>query len=90
MKVLAVVDREKFIVEISQTEVEKVMDKYYAKPPFPDLKVGDMLDLSLGYNFRSDIRSVCNEMRDAMKKFDSARNTLLQFATMVNSQGDEN
>ena len=87
MKVIGLVNSSTYLVEVSHCEIEKVFDKYYNK--LEKLNVGDALDLGDGYNFRVDIKNACNEMRDAMKAFDSKRVTMLRFAEMVGDLPDD-
>lgn len=83
MKVIGTISSGRFLAEITQEEVEKVFDKHYATPRFADLKVGSEINLADGYIFRSDIRSACKSMEDAMKQFHRAQATLLRFSEMV-------
>ncbi len=87
MKVIALVDGSTYLVQVGHSELEKVFDKYYNK--LEKLKVGDQIDLGEGYNFRSDIKKACDDMRDAMKSFDSKRVTMLRFAEMVSELPEE-
>lgn len=87
MKVIGMASSDTYLVQVSHTELEKVFDKYFGK--LSQLKVGDEIDIGAGYNFRSDIQHACNEMRDAMKAFDSKRITMLRFAEMVGALPEE-
>lgn len=86
MKVLALVDSDTYLVEVSHSEIEKVFDKYYGK--LDKLKVGAKIDLSEGYEFRTDIKAACRAMQEAMEKFDLKRETLFQFAELIAKQKD--
>jgi hypothetical protein len=72
-----------YICIISHTEVEKVVGKYYGN--LKRLDIEETIDLGVGYDFRSDIVSTCQSMKEAMKSFERSKNTLLQFANMVTS-----
>ena len=47
------------------------------------MKVGDVIELSAGHNFRGDIKRACDDMTQAFKAFEKAQSTLLRFASMV-------
>lgn len=83
MKVIGLIRSGLYIAEISQEEIEKVMGKYYATPRFSELKIGSVIDLDDGYNYRSDIQSVCRSMTESMKSFEKAQDTLLRFSNMI-------
>ena len=83
MKVIGTANGSDYIVQVSHSELEKVMGKYYGK--MPNLKVGDEMNLGTGYNFTSDIQKACGEMTDAMKAFKSAQETMRSFALMVSA-----
>lgn len=70
-----------YICEISAEEVRKVLGKAYADRPV--FGIGDTVNLAAGYDFRSDIRDVCNDMTRAMQGFAKAQQTLQRFAMMV-------
>jgi hypothetical protein len=73
-----------FIALVGSSELQKVFDKYYNDKGWQEPKVGDVIDLSAGHDFRNEIRGACESMASAMKKFSSAQQTLLRFAQMVN------
>ena len=81
MKVLGTGPDGTYFVSVSHTELEKLCDKYYNK--LKRLEIGDDFDLGAGYNYREDIKRVCQEMMDSMKAFERARETLTKFAHMV-------
>ena len=76
-----------YIAIVSHIELEKLFDKYYGN--LPRMKVGDAVDLGAGYNFRRDIKSVCEKMESATKAFHDAQATMLKFAVMVGQLPDE-
>ena len=88
MKILGEVSRDTYIVEIKKTEIEKIFDKYFDKLNY-DLKVGSEINLGAGYDFRSDIKRVCQEMITTMKSFENAQTTLHNFAVMVSELSDD-
>lgn len=81
MKILATVNSEVYLAEVTHTELEKLTDKYYGK--LPKLGVGLTMDLGAGHDFRAEIKSACRSMVEAQQQFERARNSLLAFAVMV-------
>ncbi len=81
MKVIGMADREQYLVVVSHTELEMVAGKYYGN--MERLKVGDSMDLGAGYSYRSDIKSACDGMAQAVQGFERAQKTLMKFALLV-------
>lgn len=73
--------KEEYIITVSHTELEKVTGKYYGN--LKRLEVGDKMNLGEGYDFTAEIKSACEQMTSAMKKFDQAKETLTRFAIMI-------
>ena len=71
MKIIGIQDSTTYLAIVEKVEIEKVFDKYYGK--FGDVKVGDVIELSAGYNFRDDIKRACNDMTQAFKAFEKHR-----------------
>lgn len=71
-----------YICLVSHDELAKCADQVYPNK-LPRLKVGDTFDIGAGYNFRSDISSACDRMKNSMEAFKSAQDTMLKFANMV-------
>lgn len=88
MKIIGDAGNKNYLVEISHTEIEKVIGKYYGK--LKALKVGEVVDIAAGYDFASDILSACKAMTDASKAFEGRQKTLLEFAAMIAAQGERN
>lgn len=80
MKVIGL-SGDSYIVEVSHDEIEKVTDKYYRN--LSRLKVGDVLNLGEGYDFRKDIHSACKQMVDTISRFESVQKSLFNFAKVV-------
>lgn len=80
MKIIGFQDKS-YIAVITHEELEKVFDKYYGK--LNRLQVGDDINLGEGYNFRSDIKTACQNMVAATTAFNTAQASMLRFATMV-------
>lgn len=59
MKVIALVERQKYICEVGHYELEKFLNLYYGK--MQELRVGENIDLGKGHNFAT-------EAADALKK----------------------
>ena len=83
MKIIGEQGNGVFIALVTRTEIEKLHDKYYAKPAFPETKVGSEYDLSAGYDFRGEIKKSCAEMSDAMNQFKRAQDAMTRFASMI-------
>lgn len=78
-----------YICVVSHDELAKCADQVYPNK-LPKLKVGDTFDIGAGYNFRSDISSVCDRMKNSMEAFKSAQDTMLKFANMVSANKEHN
>ena len=88
MRIIGMQDSTTYLAIVEKVEIEKVFDKYFGK--FGEVKVGDVIELSDGYNFREEIKRACNDMTQAFKAFEKAQSTLLRFAGMEqNLESDE-
>ena len=83
MKIIGEQGNGVFIALVTRAEIEKLHDKYYAKPAIPETKVGSEYDLSAGYDFRGEIKKSCAEMSDAMNQFKRAQDAMTRFASMI-------
>ena len=83
MKVIGTISDQHYLAQVTHTELEKLSGNYYGK--LKELRVGDEMDLGMGYNFTTDIQAVCKKMTDAMEAFEKARVTLNSFALMLAS-----
>lgn len=81
MKVIAKVNGDTYLAEVSHTELEKLTDKYYGN--MKRLEVGDTMNLGAGHDFRDQIKSACKQMTDAVTQFERAQKTLFAFAIMA-------
>lgn len=88
MKIIGESNNGHYVAIVSKDEIEKAFDKFYGK--MPAIKVGDIINLAHGYNFRNDIQRVCNSMQESMRHFSAAQHTLQQFAMMVADQTEDN
>lgn len=83
MKVIGKDERGNYIAVVTHRELEKVCDRYYGNNELKELKIGQEFDLGTGHDFRSEIRTACQAMVDASKRFGDSQKTLLVFAQMV-------
>lgn len=81
MQVIAKVNSDTYICQVSHTELEKFLNLYYGK--MPDLRVGETIDLGKGYDYQVTIVEACKRMADAMESFKRAQKVLTQFALMM-------
>lgn len=72
----------RYIAIVSIGEINNVFDKAH-RERITDLEPGAEVDLSAGADFRSQIKDACNKMTDAIKAFETAKDTLMKFALMV-------
>jgi hypothetical protein len=81
MKVIAKANDSTYICEVSHTELEKFMDKFYGN--MSKLAVGDELNLGQGYDFSTRIESACKSMVEASKQFGSAQKVMTDYALAI-------
>jgi hypothetical protein len=74
-----------YVAIVTHRELQGVSDKRYGDNQLKQLNVGDSFDLGAGADFRDIIKAACADMRDAMKSFESARQTMSRFAVMIAS-----
>lgn len=72
-----------YIAIVTHAELQQLQDRFYKGEPLKVLKMGDTMNLGLGYDFRRDIQDSCAQMERASKAFGTAQATLLKFAVMV-------
>ena len=84
MKIIAAVNSDRYIVEISTEEIAHVFDKWQIKEtPIKEIRVGNEIRLDQGYIFRDDIVTACNKMAETIKEFKEAQDTLFKFSTLI-------
>lgn len=83
MKIIGEQGNGVFIATVTRSEIEKLHNKYYGKDALAITRVGSEYDLSAGYDFRSEIKSACKEMADAMKQFKRSQDAMTRFASMI-------
>lgn len=88
MLVIAKASDSTYICQVNHDELEKFMNKYYGK--MEKLKVGEEVNLGLGYNYAYKIEDACEKMTQAMKSFDQARATMTSFALALSKNKGEN
>lgn len=81
MKVLAKANDSTYICEVSHSEVEKFLNKYYGD--LGKLSVGDVVNLGQGHDFAGRIEQACKNMAEAMKSFDAARKVMTDYAVVI-------
>lgn len=64
--------------------IERCFDKYYNK--LEQLKVGETIDIGAGYNFRNQIKELCEKVIAADRAYSDSRKTLIDFAIMISKQ----
>ena len=88
MQVLGVSGRDKYIVEIEHTELEKYLDLYYnnLKP----LKVGDVIDLSDWYRYKTAtaLTSTQKFFQDNVENIKAITNAMLMCQTNLKIQNE--
>lgn len=62
MKVIALVESNKYICEVTHREIEKFLNLYYGK--MSHLKTNDVVDLEKGYNFHNETTEALKKTRD--------------------------
>lgn len=95
MKIIGFGEKEgyerKFIFEINQKDLEKLLGSYYSKKIpgidkiVSELNPGDIIDVSLLHDMTSTLTVVANKMFDTMEAFKKSQDTLLKFTeTIIN------
>ena len=85
MKVLAKKDEETFLVEITATEVNKILNLAYRDGYGTNrtLKVGSEINLGMGHDFYHAIAQVCDKMQSTRDAFTKAQRTMDDFARLI-------
>jgi hypothetical protein len=81
MKVIAKANDSTYICEVSHTELEKFMDKFYGN--MNKMQVGEEINLGQGYDFSVRIESACKSMVEASKQFSMAQKTMTAYALAI-------
>lgn len=86
MKIIGKGDNGEYICQVSHSEIEKCFDKYYNR--LEKLNVGQSIDIGEGYNFRNQIKDLCDKVIAADKAYSDSRSTLIDFALMISKVGE--
>lgn len=84
MKIIGKGENGEYLCQVSHTEIEKCFDKYYGN--MEQLKVGQTIDIGAGYNFRNQIKDLCEKVIAADRAYSDSRKTLIDFALMISKQ----
>ena len=93
MQIIGKAENENLVCIISREEICKVFNHYstYSSSAIKlmeELKIGNEVDLSKGYNFRTDIIDACQKTVEAFKAFGKAQSTLLSFSELITKVKD--
>ena len=87
MKVVGIVEPgEKYLAEVSHTELEKFTNQYYGKLKGV-VRVGSELDLGKGYDFLRETRAVCQSVKDVVEKGSAFVKTLSEGICLLAEDG---
>lgn len=90
MNIIGLTSEGKYIAIVGHDEVEKVVGKYYSSQDrLPKMVAGQFIDLGIGYNYSTAIKSACSAMTQAMSSFQQNQSTMTAFALMVAKSVDE-
>ena len=81
MKVIGTANDNNYIVSVSHSELEKCFAKYYNK--LERLKIGEEIDLGMGYDYHSKIVEVCSGMVEATKRFEASQKATLAMSRAI-------
>jgi len=87
MKVIGKIDANKYICEVSHTEIEKAVGKYYGK--LPQLRVGQCLNLASGYNYHRDIMSALKKTKEFIEAHDNIIRAIMNGLQLVNYKDEK-
>src|SRR5690554_2603897 len=91
MKILGVNEsnyRRTYVVEISHEEIEKVMNKCHYNNKLEPLKADTEFDIAAGYNFKAEIVSAIESMRNGHERFAKATQTMIKFIDLMPNDAD--
>ena len=86
MKIIGKGENGEYLCQVSHSEIEKCFDKYFNKDGLTKLEVGQTIDIGAGYNFRNQIKDLCEKVIAADKAYSGSRKTLIDFALMISKQ----
>ena len=74
MKVIAKVSANHYVCEVFHQEIEKYLNLYYGK--MKQLDIGNIIDLSKGYDWESNISSAVNKMEELVNSAEKVTEAL--------------
>lgn len=86
MKVIGQIDNETVICQISKYEIAHIFNLYSAselKENKIDISIGKEINLAQGYKFKNEISSLCRSMKESIREFKNAYDTLMMFSELV-------
>ena len=86
MKVIGMTDDE-YICTIRHAELEKFLNQYYGKEP--KLKVGSVIDLGRGYDFKEETINALKETEKFIKANQSIITGVLNGITLLTKSAEE-
>lgn len=99
MKIIGMGKKESYdhtlLIEITQSELEKLLGSYYSKAvPGIDKTVskliaGDEIDVLLMYSMTSNLVDVSQKMLETMESFKQAQGSMLKFTEVILANTDE-
>lgn len=87
MKILGFTEKDygtKYICEISSDEIAKIFNKglYREGDDFKKFKVGQEIDLAVGFNFREELKRLLESFESSHTKFMEANKTMLKLSQL--------
>lgn len=67
MKVIGLIEENRYICEVSHTEIEKFLNMYYGNENLNEMKVGTEINLGKGHDFMREIKSAVGETQKFLK-----------------------
>ena len=75
-----------YIAEISADEINSIFNNSYRDKEYlrcESLKNGEDIDIASGYNFKRDIKDVCEKMIKSHESFQQASKTLYELSKLL-------
>ena len=83
MKIIAKAKHDLYICEVSHSEIEKCLNKYYGS--LKSLEVGDSIDIGSGYDFSHDIKTAMETTRNFINDNSRIVEAILRGLTISSS-----
>lgn len=83
MKILGITGKcnDEYIAQVSHRELEQFLNLYYGK--LNRLKVGEAVDLGVGYNFAKDIENAFQKTKEFIEGHEKIINTIARGTILV-------